>query len=68
MLVTNLDTDLCTFQRKPEESPVKEGMVKKVKQDEGQTNEVEETHTNEVLSSNGHSGMEVEVKFGRHPI
>lgn len=32
--------NLCVFQRKPEESPVKEGVVKKVKQDAGQTNGV----------------------------
>lgn len=45
----------CLFQRKPEESPVKEGDIKKVKQDAGQTNGVQEPHTNGVHKANGHT-------------
>nr|XP_046263526.1 histone-binding protein N1/N2-like [Scatophagus argus]XP_046263527.1 histone-binding protein N1/N2-like [Scatophagus argus] len=48
---------LVRKKRKPEESPVKEGLVKKVKQDAGQTNGVQEPQTNGVHSgdTNGHS-------------
>ncbi|KAJ0011793.1 hypothetical protein NQD34_012768 [Periophthalmus magnuspinnatus] len=53
---------LVRKKRKPEDSPVKE--VKKVKQDEAQTNSTEEPQTNEVHTNgrnNGHSdSMEVE--------
>lgn len=45
--------DFSAFQRKPEESPVKEGVVKKVKQDDGQTKEVPEPQTNGVQNANG---------------
>jgi len=54
----------AAFQRKPEESPVKEGNVKKVKQD-GQTDPVQQAHSNGVHKANGDSngradGVEVE--------
>ncbi|KAM9349271.1 histone-binding protein N1/N2-like [Symphorus nematophorus] len=44
---------LVRKKRKPDESPVKEGVVKKVKQDAGQTNGVEEPQTNGVHKANG---------------
>lgn len=39
------------FQRKPEESPVKEGLVKKVKQDDARTNGVHKANGD----TNGHT-------------
>lgn len=53
------------FQRKPEESPVKEGVVKKVKQDEGHTNGSQEPQTDADHKANGDTNghtnsMEVE--------
>lgn len=45
--------ECSVFQRKPEESPVKESVVKKVKQNDGQTNEVHEAQTNGVQNANG---------------
>jgi len=64
--VSNI-SHLVRKKRKPEESPVKEGVVKKVKQDDAQTNGVEEPHTNGVHKANGDTnghtnGMEVESK------
>lgn len=48
-------------QRKPEESPVKEGAVKKVKQDDTQPDGVQEPRTNGVDKANtGTKSMEVE--------
>ncbi|XP_041659665.1 histone-binding protein N1/N2-like [Cheilinus undulatus] len=44
---------LVRKKRKPEESPVKEGVVKKVKQDADQTNGEQEAHTNG--DTNGHA-------------
>ncbi|KAM8727896.1 nuclear autoantigenic sperm protein-like isoform 1-T3 [Acanthopagrus schlegelii] len=44
---------LVRKKRKPEESPVKEGAVKKVKQDAGQTNGAQEPQTNG--DTNGHA-------------
>lgn len=56
---------LVRKKRKPEESPVKEGMLKKVKQDDAQTNGVQEPHTDDGhkanRDTNGHTkSMEVE--------
>ncbi|XP_071372845.1 histone-binding protein N1/N2-like [Centroberyx affinis] len=56
---------LVRKKRKPEESPVKEGVTKKVKQDEPHTNGVKEPHTNGVKDTSGDAAghtnkMEVE--------
>ncbi|KAK2822088.1 hypothetical protein Q5P01_022153 [Channa striata] len=52
---------LVRKKRKPEESPVKEGVVKKIKQDDGQTDVVDKPHSNGVDKANGDSkSMEVE--------
>ncbi|XP_062285157.1 nuclear autoantigenic sperm protein-like [Scomber scombrus] len=56
---------LVRKKRKPEESPVKEGVVKKMKQDDAKTNGAEQPHTNGVHKANGDTkghanGMEVE--------
>uniref|UniRef100_A0A3B4U0G3 Nuclear autoantigenic sperm protein n=1 Tax=Seriola dumerili TaxID=41447 RepID=A0A3B4U0G3_SERDU len=57
---------LVRKKRKPEESPVKEGVLKKVKQDDGHTNGVkEQPHTDGVHKANGDTNghtksMEVE--------
>ncbi|XP_053185979.1 nuclear autoantigenic sperm protein-like [Scomber japonicus] len=58
---------LVRKKRKPEESPVKEGAVKKVKQDDAKTNGADQPHTNGVHKANGDTnghanGMEVESK------
>ncbi|XP_075340382.1 histone-binding protein N1/N2-like [Odontesthes bonariensis] len=56
---------LVRKKRKPEESPVKEGNVKKVKQDEGETDPVQQPHSNGVHKANGDSngrGEEVESR------
>ncbi|KAF7660741.1 hypothetical protein LDENG_00276630 [Lucifuga dentata] len=44
---------LVRKKRKPEESPVKEGVSKKVKQEDAHTNGVQEPHSNGVQSANG---------------
>ncbi|XP_039998723.1 histone-binding protein N1/N2-like [Xiphias gladius] len=56
---------LVRKKRKPEESPVKEGMVKKVKQDDGHTNGERQPHNDGVHKAGGEPGentssMEVE--------